>query len=165
MRRLESMQMASRQRSEAESGRRERQERAALLLARALVDRTRALYTELERRTDAPVQMHRALACVAARPGIQSSSLAAELGMQRSAVSHLLKALALRGWIERRRSNADQRSVHLYITAAGRRLVSATSGKVVGILQRAVRKMGDAELAELERSLAALLHHVKGRSQ
>lgn len=147
-------------RTESGTAQRELQERASLLLARALVDRTRALYRELEQRTGAPVQVHRALACIAAAPGIPASHLASELGMQRSAVSHLLKALVTRGWIERRRADDDQRSVHLYVTAAGRGIVGATSGRVVGILQRAVQKLGDDELAQLEHSLGALLQHV-----
>ena len=135
-------------------------ERSALLLARLLVDNTRGLYRELEKRTGAPVQMHRALACVAGAPGIQASRLAAELGMQRSAVSHLLRSLEERGWVLRRRDTEDQRAVHLYVTPAGRAVVKATSGKVVGVLQRAVQSLDDRELRELERSLAALQRHV-----
>ena len=50
---------------------RAQREHAALLLARTLVDRARALYRELEQRTGAPVQAHRALAVIAAEPGIQ----------------------------------------------------------------------------------------------
>ncbi len=153
--------MSRTNRTEPGTTQRELQERTSLLLARTLVDRTRALYRELEQRTGAPVQVHRALACIAATPGIPASHLALELGMQRSAVSHLLKALVARGWIERKRAEDDQRSVHLYVTAAGRGIVGATSGRVVGILQRAVQKLGDVELTELERSLGALLQHVE----
>ena len=140
---------------------RAQREHAALLLARTLVDRARALYRELEQRTGAPVQAHRALAVIAAEPGIQSSRLASALGMQRSAVSHLLRALARQGWIERRRSGEDQRSVHLYVTASGRGIVGATAGRMVGVLQRAVEQLDDTRLAELERSLQALLQHVE----
>lgn len=136
---------------------REALERAALLQARTLVDRTRALYRELEQRTGATVQMHRALGCIDSAPGISASRLAAELGMERSALSHMLRALDERGWVQRRRAPDDQRSVRLHVTAAGRAVVGATSGRVAGILQRSVRQLSDAELAELERALAALL--------
>jgi DNA-binding MarR family transcriptional regulator len=132
-----------------------------LLLSRTLVDRTRSLYRELERSTGAPVQAHRALACIAEMPGIQSSRLADAMGMQRSAVSHLLKSLAGLGWIERRRSATDQRSVHLHVTAAGGKVVNATAGRVVGVLQRAVQRLEDDQLRELERSLRALLDHIE----
>ncbi len=140
---------------------RAQREHSALLLARTLVDRARALYRELEQRTGAPVQAHRALAVIAAEPGIQSSRLASALGMQRSAVSHLLRTLAQHGWIERRRSGDDLRSVHLFVTAAGRGIVGATAGRMVGVLQHAVEQLDDARLAELERSLQALLLHVE----
>lgn len=154
------MDMSRRSATTPQGSRREELERSALLLARTLVDRTRSLYRELEQRTGAPVQMHRALACVATAPGIQASRLAEELGMQRSALSHLLRSLEERGWVQRRRDADDQRTVHLYVTVAGRSVVKATSGKVVGVLQRAVCRLDDRELLELERSLAALQRHV-----
>lgn len=135
-------------------------ERDALLHARLLVDRMRSLYRELESRTGAPVVMHRALAVMIAEPGIPASRLAASLGLQRSAMSHVLKALAQRKWIERRRSDADQRSVRLYVTAAGRSIVNATTGRVAGVLQRAVRQLDEQSLAELDRALQALLKHI-----
>jgi MarR family transcriptional regulator, organic hydroperoxide resistance regulator len=128
-----------------------------LLAARALVDRMRTLYRELERRTGAPIAMHRALACIAAEPGITASRLASALGMQRPALSHLLRSLGERGWVERRRSDSDQRSVRLHVTTAGRTVLSATSGRVAGRLQRAVHTLDDRTLAELASSLQALL--------
>lgn len=135
-------------------------ERDSLLRARQLVDRMRSLYRELESHTGAPVVMHRAVAAIAAEPGIPASRLAELLGLQRSTMSHVLKALAARAWIERRRSEADQRSVRLHITAAGRNVLQATTGKVSGVLQRAVRALDENELAELNRSLEALLRHI-----
>lgn len=139
-------------------------EHSALLLSRTLVDRTRSLYRELERSTGAPVQAHRALVCIADEPGIQSSRLATAMGMQRSAVSHLLKSLSNHGWIERRRGGGDQRSVHLFVTEAGGEVVKATAGRVVGVLQRAVQMLEDGQLEELERSLQALVGHIEAPS-
>jgi len=136
-------------------------ERDALLRARQLVDRMRALYRELESRTGAPVVMHRALAAIAADPGIPASRLAQALGLQRSSMSHVLKALAANQWIERRRSEADQRSVRLHVTTAGRSIVHATTGRVSGVLQRAVRELDEQQLVELDRSLRALLEHIE----
>jgi DNA-binding MarR family transcriptional regulator len=139
-------------------------EHSALLLSRTLVDRTRSLYRELERSTGAPVQAHRALVSIADEPGIQSSRLAVVMGMQRSAVSHLLKSLSAHGWLERRRGGGDQRSVHLFVTEAGNEVVKATAGRVVGVLQRAVQLLDDTQLDELERSLQALIHHIEPAS-
>ena len=140
--------------------RRPRLEREALFASRTLVDRMRALYRELERRTDAPITMHRALVCVGNEPGISASGLAAALGMQRPAISHVLKGLAERGWIERRREDSDQRSVRLYITARGRKVLGATAGRAAGTLQRSVRKLSDDALAGLATGLQALLDHL-----
>lgn len=132
-------------------------ESEALLAARALVDRMRALYRELERMTNAPIGMHRALLCIGSEPGIPASLLASRLGMQRPAVSHTLKSLAERGWIERRRHNGDQRSVQIHPTAEGLKILKATSGRAVGTLQRAVRSLTSRELLQLAGGLQALL--------
>jgi DNA-binding MarR family transcriptional regulator len=140
--------------------RRPRLERTALFASRTLVDRMRTLYRELERRTDAPITMHRALVCVGNEPGISASGLADALGMQRPAVSHVLKGLAERGWIERKREDSDQRSVRLYVTAHGRRVLGATAGRAAGTLQRSVRKLSDDALAGLAAGLEALLDHL-----
>ena len=135
-------------------------ERDALLSARALVDRMRTLYRELERMTDAPITVHRALACIGEEPGIPASRLALCLGMQRPAVSHVLKGLVARGWIERRRHECDQRSVQIHPTADGQQILRATSGRAVGTLQRAVRGLNARQLQQLADGLAALLVHL-----
>jgi MarR family transcriptional regulator, organic hydroperoxide resistance regulator len=132
-------------------------ERAALLAARTFVDAMRSRYRDLERQTGASIPMHRALACIAAVPGISASSLASALGMKSPAVSHVLKGLAERGWIERRRIPADQRSVQLHLSAAGRLTVEATAGRAVGTLQRAIGNLSDIEVAALSVGLTALL--------
>jgi DNA-binding MarR family transcriptional regulator len=132
-------------------------ERDALLSARSLVDRMRALYRDLERMTDAPISVHRALACIGEEPGIPASRLATRLGMQRPAVSHVLKGLVARGWIERRRHDEDQRSVQIHPTADGQQILRATSGRAVGTLQRAVRGLSARQLQQLTGGLAALL--------
>lgn len=132
-------------------------ERDALLSARSLVDRMRTLYRELERLTDAPITVHRALTCIGEEPGIPASRLALRLGMQRPAVSHVLKGLAARGWIERRRHEGDQRSVQIHPTPDGQQILRATSGRAVGTLQRAVRSLHPRQLQQLADGLAALL--------
>ncbi|HEY4645365.1 MAG TPA: MarR family transcriptional regulator [Steroidobacteraceae bacterium] len=146
------------QRDDADS--RPQLERLALFASRTLVDRMRTLYRELERQTDAPITMHRALACIGNEPGISASRLADALGMQRPAVSHVLKGLAERRWIERKRQHDDQRSVRLYVTAAGKAILGATAGRASGTLQRSVRRLSDEALAGLALGLQALLEHL-----
>lgn len=135
-------------------------ERSTLLAARTLVDRMRALYRELERMTDAPITMHRALNCIGEQPGMTASGLALALGMQRPAVSHVLRGLAARGWVERRRHDADQRSVRLRVTALGQQILNATGGRAVGTLQRSVRRLTLEQLQGLGAGLEALLAHL-----
>jgi DNA-binding MarR family transcriptional regulator len=132
-------------------------ETEALLSARALVDRMRTLYRELERMTDAPITLHRALTCIGEDPGLPASVLAMRLGMQRPAVSHVLKALAKRGWIERRRHDGDQRSIQIHPTTEGQQILRATGGRAVGTLQRAVRGLNSRQLQKLAEGLTALL--------
>ncbi len=135
-------------------------EQRALLAARALVDRMRTMYRELEQLTGAPITAHRALTCVGSEPGIAASKLAASLGMKRPAVSHVLKDLVERGWIERVRHDDDQRSVRLFVTQDGRKVLMATSGKAVATLQRAVSRLSDGELTSLAVALKTLLSHL-----
>jgi DNA-binding MarR family transcriptional regulator len=132
-------------------------ESRALLAARALVDRMRALYLELEQMTGAPIAWHRALVCIGNDPGLPASKLASQLGMQRPAVSQLLKSMSARGWIERRRSLEDQRAVQVHPTAEGRQILQATAGRAVFTLQRAVCSLPHKELEQLIASVELLL--------
>lgn len=142
------------------TSRRDDLERTALIAARQLVDRMRSLYRELERLTGAPIAVHRVLKSIDEEPGMTASRLALKLGMQRPALSHVLKNMAERGWIERRRLDADQRTVRLHVTGDGQKTVRATSGRAVGTMQRAVRKLSRTELNGLERGLQALIRYL-----
>jgi DNA-binding MarR family transcriptional regulator len=139
-------------------------ENRALLAARTLVDRMRALYRELEQLTGAPISHHRALVSIAGEPGLSASRLASLLGMQRPAVSQLLKSMTQHGWVERRRSERDQRAVHVFVTAAGRQVLQATAGRAVFTLQRAVCSMPPDKLQALIASVELLLTQLPAQS-
>jgi len=138
-------------------------ERRALLDARALVDRMRSYYQELERLTGAPISVHRALNAIGANPGLQASRLATTLGMRRPAISHVLKGLVDRGWAERVRAREDQRAVRLYLTAGGSQVLKRTAGRAIGRLQRAIKSLSDQDLRPLAASLPALLQRLPTR--
>jgi DNA-binding MarR family transcriptional regulator len=72
----------------------------------------------------------------------------------------MLKGLSEHGWIERRRIKADQRAVQLFLTSAGTRIIDATGGRAVGMLQRAVSKLSDVEVDALSSGLAALIREL-----
>ena len=139
------------------AGGRQTLENRALLAARAFIDRMRTLYRELEQLTGAPIGLHRALVCIGSEPGLTASRLAARLGMRPPAVSQVLKSLTLRGWIERRRSQTDQRAIQIHPTAAGRQILRATAGRAVFTLQRAVCQLSESRLEQLAGSLELLL--------
>jgi len=138
-------------------------ERRALLDARALVDRMRGYYRELERLTGAPISVHRALNAIGANPGLRASGLASTLGMRRPAISQVLKGLVDRGWAERIRAREDQRAVRLYLTAGGTRVLKLTAGRAVGRLHRAIKALSDEDLRPLAASLPALLQRLPTR--
>ena len=149
--------MATRARRTNDGDTRTLLESRALIAARALVDRMRSLYRELERLTGAPITLHRAMMCIAAEPGLPATRLARMLGMRRPAVSQMLKNLEGRGWIERRRLADDHRLIQIHCTAAGRQLLQATAGRAVFTLQRAVCKLPDEHLARLATGIEKLL--------
>ena len=88
---------------------------------------------------------------------ILNNHLAARLGMRPPAVSQVLKALTMRGWIERRRSALDQRTIQIHATAAGRQILRATAGRAVFTLQRAVCRLPQSQLEQLAGSVELLL--------
>jgi MarR family transcriptional regulator, organic hydroperoxide resistance regulator len=142
---------------------RDRQRREALLAMRAVIDQMREHYHALERATGAPITSHRVLAAVAATPGIGASALARQLGMNRPAMSQVLKSLDDRGWISRRRDLGDGRSVQLRITQSGGQLVRSTVGRASGTLDRCIRALSDVELRAATVGLRAIAKQLTGK--
>jgi DNA-binding MarR family transcriptional regulator len=139
---------------------RDRQRRETLLAMRSVIDQMRERYRALERATGAPITSHRVLAAIAATPGIGASALAQQLGMNRPAMSQVLKSLDERGWIRRRRDLGDGRSVQLRITQSGGQLVRSTAGRASGTLDRCIRALSDAELRAATVGLRAIAKHM-----
>ncbi len=138
-------------------------EREVLLAVRALVDRVRALYRELEDLTDMPIGVLRALTGIEERPGANSSELASMLGLQRPAMSQTLRIMLRRGLVTRVREVRDQRAVQIHLTAEGRRILRISSGRAVDVLKRAVCSLDDADLGALASALPSLLHRLPDR--
>jgi DNA-binding MarR family transcriptional regulator len=120
----------------------------------------RSLYRELEQVTGAPITLHRALVVIGNDPGLPASRLATQLGMQRPAVSQVLKNMEFRGWIERRRSVTDQRAVQIHCTSLGRRVLQATAGRAVVTLQRAVCNLPTEQLENVAAGVEKLLENL-----
>lgn len=64
-------------------------------------------------------------------PGLTQSKLASAVRLDRSSMVPMLDKLGQRGLVERRASTADRRHKHLYLTAAGTKLLRQAD-KLVG---------------------------------
>jgi DNA-binding MarR family transcriptional regulator len=69
-----------------------------------------------------PVQFS-LLTVVAARPGLDQSALALEVGVDRATTANVLARLETNGLLRRARSGADSRLKLVQLTAAGRRML------------------------------------------
>lgn len=80
--------------------------------------------------------------------------LGEELGLDSGTLSPLLKRLESLGYVERRRSTADERRVEVFLTAAG----TALSARATGIPQRLADAAGlsAVELDQLRETLGRL---------
>lgn len=94
---------------------------------------------------------------VSATPGIRVTVLAAALYVQHSTASNLLDKLERRGLIRRERSAQDKRTVGVFLTDQGRKLVRKLPGPMHGRLRTALRELPEEVLDGLGEGIAALL--------
>lgn len=78
---------------------------------------------------------------VLARGGTEAGHLMAEMGVSKQAVSKLVDALVISGFVNRKPSRVDRRRMDLVLTAKGR--------KAAGVIQDAARVTDEALVAEL----------------
>lgn len=100
-----------------------------------------------------------ALRHIAGHAGTSVSELARALGASLSNASNLADKLEAKGWAQRRRAAVDQRSVLLYPTRAGTRVLRSVVEPAPSRIESALHRLSQAQLAALEESLDALLHH------
>ena len=90
-------------------------------------------------------------------PGQSVSQLAGKLSVHLSTASNLAGRLERQGFVRRRRSAADQRSVCLYATALGKRVLARAPAPVEGLIPDALHRLPAAALTRLHADLDALL--------
>lgn len=90
-------------------------------------------------------------------PGMKVSQLAAALTIHTSTCSNMLDKLEAKDLIYRDRKKTDQRSVHLYITEAGKILLANAPKPVQGKLTHALEKLDEGQLEHLHKSLESLI--------
>lgn len=98
-----------------------------------------------------------ALSIVQARPGLGVGELAAAMDVHQSTASNLVRALVERGLMRIERSDRDRRASHLYLLAAGTRVLKKAPAPFSGVLPDALASLDDATLRRLQRDLSALL--------
>jgi len=88
---------------------------------------------------------------------LNAKDICAEFQYNSGALTRVIDQLEERGYIERRRSRNDRRSVELHLTDAGRGLVQSLVPVVVDRLNQALSDFTRAEVAELTRLLNKLI--------
>lgn len=101
------------------------------------------------------------LAELAEQPGARVKDLASAMALHQSTVSNLLEALTRRKLLVRRRDEADQRVVRVYLTTAGERLVNKAPAPARGVLPDALEALPPAALRRLDQCVAGLLKAMK----
>lgn len=99
-----------------------------------------------------------ALAVVVKNPGIRVSELAAAMAVHQSTASNLVERLEELGLVEKRRSEKDQRVVHLHPHAPGITLVNKAPQPIEGVLPVALNHLSTENLSQLHDILEELLH-------
>lgn len=100
------------------------------------------------------------LATIAETPDITVSQLSQAISVHVSTASNLLDKLDRAGLVERIRSNKDRRVVRLYLTEAGKDILSRAPGPLTGLVVDALNKMPEAARIRLDAELACLVEHL-----
>ena len=88
------------------------------------------------------------LLLIEANPGVTQSRLAGAVALDRSTMVGVLHALEARGFVERRRGE-DRRTNGLWLTAEGRRRVSALKRRIRQHERRVAARLSPAEREQL----------------
>jgi DNA-binding MarR family transcriptional regulator len=81
------------------------------------------------------------------------SELAVRASLEPSALSHILRRLAQKGWIARERVRSDNRAVIVRLTPVGRRLAKALTPAFLALDEGLVHDLTPSERNQLERLL------------
>ncbi|MGB4468871.1 MAG: MarR family transcriptional regulator [Azovibrio sp.] len=98
-----------------------------------------------------------AMAVIVRQPGLRVSELARAMAVHQSTTSNLVERLVELKLVEKRRSENDQRVVHLYPLPAGISLIAQAPQPVEGVLPEALTQLSAENLVELHAILDKLL--------
>lgn len=95
-------------------------------------------------------------------PGLDQTSIAAEIGMDRTTTSNVLTRLTARGIIRREVHGADRRSKRAYLTEAGETMIAEMQGAIDAAHRRLVAPLDESERAAF---LSQIRHLVEANNQ
>ncbi len=90
-------------------------------------------------------------------PGIGVSELAQRLSIHQTTCSQLVDKLVARGYVEKTRSEQDQRRVGLAITKTASKVLKEVPGPAEGVLPEALMRLSDTTLGSLSAQLRKLI--------
>lgn len=103
-----------------------------------------------------PVQ-YAILTAPAALPGLDLTSLAHEVGLDRTTTAEVVRRLEQRGLLERRCNDADKRTRHVYLTEKGKTTVAAMHADMVRAQERMLAPLTDTQKGTFMKLLASLV--------
>ena len=120
---------------------------AVLNSVRRLVRAIRAVAQEAEDTLGISGAQHFVLECLDRTPGLSLTDLAAQTWTDKSSVSVVVSRLVERGFVSRRPSTADRRSIVLALTADGRRALRRLPDSAQARMIAALRRMHEHDVA------------------
>ena len=130
---------------------------------RVIVKSIRRHYQDVERRAGLSGAQLWALAQIASEPGARVGELARALAIHQSTASNLLRALETRGLVARERRGRDLRTVQLYASRQGARVLAGAPRPLIGVLQQALSGLPAVRLRALHAELAHVIALMKRR--
>lgn len=118
-------------------------------------------YQSVERRAGISGAQLWALAQIAGNPGVTVGDLAKGLAIHQSTASNLLRRLEGLGLVTRRRQGRDQRTVALFATPQGLKVLKRAPQPLSGVLQQALSDLPGRNLEVLRRELGKLIAAMK----
>jgi DNA-binding MarR family transcriptional regulator len=101
-------------------------------------------FEECKSQNVTPVQ-YGILTAVSVLPDLDQTSLAQEVGLDRTTTADVLKRLEDRGLVERRANPADKRTRHVRLTEEGRKVVESLRGGMARAQERLLEPLRPAE--------------------
>jgi DNA-binding MarR family transcriptional regulator len=128
---------------------------------RMIFGSARRFDTDVRRATGVPGSLLWALSEIGNCLDMTINALAERMALHQSTASNIVNALAERKLVRRRRDTADQRVVHLQVSAQGARVLRLAPGPHAGLLVDALGRLGDAQLESLQESLKLLVAEMR----